>query len=156
MFDHEQAKVFYPGYEEVIEVDTGIAPLLLALWDAGVMTCNSCQENEPGVMWIEFYSAEDAENFITLLMVALRDQIVRRPEGDDWLYLRILGEDGEEREPWRYEVHPNVCREHLNSDAFDLDISALSAIAFTVSIRFPAADYPKVLELLSNCLARTS
>src|SRR5262245_12701217 len=49
------------------EVDEGLAPLILALWRAGIDTVNSCQENRPGVVWVEFASTFDAERFLSLV-----------------------------------------------------------------------------------------
>ena len=71
ILNHKQVSIYYLGYDQMIDVDAEMAPLLRALWDKGIMTCNSCQEIEPGIMWIEFYSAEDVEAFVTLLVVAL-------------------------------------------------------------------------------------
>jgi hypothetical protein len=106
--DHKQTRVFYPAYRKVIEVDAGIASLLLALWDAKIFTCNSCEEIEPGIVWIEFYSTEDAEKLLILIIKALGDQIHNNPRKNDWFCFRILGQKGDTLKPWRYDAHPNI------------------------------------------------
>ena len=150
VLNHKQVSLYYPGYDQIIDVDEEMAPILRALWDKGIMTCNSCQEIEPGTMWIEFYSAEDVEDFITLLVVALGNRTSRFPEADDWLYLRMFGGLGEERRSWRYEGHPNLCQEILDSDSLKTDIFSSGAIALTVSVRIPVDDYNRLLELISH------
>jgi hypothetical protein len=57
MIAHNQTTILNPTSNETIEVDEGLAPLLKAIWDLGIMTCNSCQENKPGIMWIEFLTS---------------------------------------------------------------------------------------------------
>lgn len=150
ILNHKQVSIYYLGYDQMIDVDAEMAALLRALWDKGIMTCNSCQEIEPGVMWIEFYSAEDVEAFVTLMVVALGNSTSQFPEADDWLYLRMFGGIGEERKPWKYEAHPNLCQELLDSDCLKTNISSSGAIALTVSVRFPIDDYNRLLELVSH------
>ena len=150
MLDHKQTRVFYPGYREYIEVDEGIAPLLLALWDAGIMTCNSCQENEPGIVWIEFYSIEDVEKLLSLITSSLGDEIESHPEADDWFCYRILGQSGEKLDPWRFDAHPNLCTSDPDED--DIYPEGPHRIELSISVRFPVADYPKVLGLLDDYL----
>lgn len=63
MTEHRQVAILDPTSKAMIEVDELMAPLLQAIWSQGIITSNSCQENRPGVMWIEFFSAVDAEAF---------------------------------------------------------------------------------------------
>ncbi len=154
MFDHKQMKVYYPGYKELIEVDAGIASLLLAIWDAGIMTCNSCEENEPGTIWIEFYSMMDVEMFLGIQIKALGDRIHKHPELNDWFCYRILGQGGDKLSPWRYDAHPNVYPVRPNqSDLYSRNISECK-VELSVSVRFPKEDYNFVLNLMSNYLTR--
>src|SRR5262249_6077338 len=55
---HRQVWVEWDGYGA--DVDEELAPLILALWKKGIVTCNSCQENRPGIAWVEFLTARDA------------------------------------------------------------------------------------------------
>ena len=71
MTEHKQTAIHDPASDTMIEVDERIAPLLEAIWDCGIITCNSCQENKPGIIWIEFLAAEDAEAFLTRIISGL-------------------------------------------------------------------------------------
>lgn len=152
MFDHKQISVFYPAYRETIEVDVGIAPLLLVLWDAEILTCNSCEENKPGIIWIEFYSPTDAEKLLLLIIKALGKQIHSHPEANDWFCYRILGQKGNTLKPWRYDAHPNVYPMGCNQKKIYSKDLAACKVELSVSLRFPKEDYMIVLELLQHLL----
>lgn len=154
MFDHEQTKIFYPEYQELIEVDAGIAPLLIAIWDAGMMTCNSCEENEPGIMWIEFFSMKDVEKFLLIQIEALGNRIHKHPDLNDWFCYRILGYDGSTLSPWRYDAHPNIYPVVPNQRSIYPRSTSDRRIELSVSVRFPREDYPIVLDLINNYLTR--
>src|SRR4051794_25473803 len=62
---HKQVPVEWLGLRA--EVDTGIAPLILALWKAGILTYNSCERNRPGVAWVEFATTQHARRFLNLV-----------------------------------------------------------------------------------------
>jgi len=148
MFDHKQTSVFYPAYRRTIEVDVGIAPLLFILWDAEILTCNSCEENAPGIIWIEFYSASDTEKLLLSIIKALGERIHSHPEANDWFCYRILGQDGNRLKPWIYDAHPNVYPMKFNQkNIYSKDLAACK-VEFSVSLRFPKEDYTIVLELL--------
>jgi hypothetical protein len=55
--EHKQVKIRLGS--RAAEVDEGIADLILALWEAGIGTIMSCQENYPGVAWIELFEEVD-------------------------------------------------------------------------------------------------
>ncbi len=154
LFDHDQTKVFFPGYEELIDVDVGIAPLLIAIWDAGIMTCNSCEENEPGIMWIEFYSMKDVERFLIIQIRTLGDRIQKHPEANDWFCYRILGQGGDKLSTWRYEAHPNVYPVRPNQSSLYSRRTSNCTVELSVSVRFPREDYSLVLDLMNNYLKR--
>ena len=67
------------------EIDEEIAPLIEEIWKAGMGTTNSCQENQPDVAWIEFYSSIDAAEFLDVVAGEYSDEF-------DSLYNRIRGE----------------------------------------------------------------
>jgi len=50
LIEHKQTAILNTASNRQIEVDEGIAPLLLAIWNLGIDTCNSCQENKPGIV----------------------------------------------------------------------------------------------------------
>jgi hypothetical protein len=58
---HEIKKLKFGGMEA--DVDLLIAPLILRLWKHGIKTCQSCEESEPGTVWIQFPEYEDAKRF---------------------------------------------------------------------------------------------
>jgi hypothetical protein len=108
-----------------VQIDHDIAPLIQWLWDRGWQTVNSCQDNH-GYVWIEFFSATEAEAFL--------DYIMKR--GDETLKSRA-------RSP--VDLHPQN-RSRLESDyrtwhdnwligaCADYDDGAMK---ITISICFP-------------------
>ncbi len=156
MFDHKQAKVFCPECQELIEVDEGIAPLLSIIWDAGMITCNSCEENEPGIMWIEFFSMMDVEKFLLIQIDALGNRIHKHPDFNDWFCYRILGYEGNDLRPWRFDAHPNIYPVTPNQKSIYSRSSSNRRIELSVSVRFPREDYQIVLDLIKYYLARNS
>lgn len=151
MAEHKQVMIHNPALKYRIEVDEGIAPLLSAIWNLGIVTCNSCQENTPGVIWIEFSRAEDAEAFLTRIVSCLDP--VNKPEADDWLYSRVIGQNGVgQNGGWRYSAHPHDFREYIDeeNDTLELDTSEPCGIALSISIRFPVKDYERLLDLIGG------
>lgn len=152
MFDHAQTKVLFPGNQELIDVDVGIAPLLIAIWDAGIMTCNSCEENEPGIMWIEFYSMKDVEKFLKIQIRTLGNRVHKHPDVNDWFCYRILGYEGDHLSPWRYDAHPNIYPIMPNQSSLYSRNASECSVEMSVSVRFPREDYPVITDLISNYL----
>jgi hypothetical protein len=146
MVEHKQIAILNPASGYMIEVDAGIAPLLKAIWNLGIATCNSCQENKPGIVWIEFLRSEDAEAFLTRVVSGLDP--VNSPKADSWLYSRIMGQNG----GWQYNAHPHDIREYLNDEIgmVELNTSEPCGIAISVSIRFPVGDYERLLDLVGR------
>jgi hypothetical protein len=48
-------------------VDRKLVRLIRAMWVVGIETSQCCEENEPGIAWIQFPSAPDALRFLTLV-----------------------------------------------------------------------------------------
>jgi len=146
--EHKQTAIHDPASDTMIEVDERIAPLLEAIWDCGVVTCNSCQENKPGIIWIEFLAAEDAEAFLTRVVSGLDP--INSPEADNWLYSRITGAD----DGWQYTTHPHDAREYIDEEygTIELKASQSCAITLSISIRFPVGDYERLCDLLGRQL----
>jgi hypothetical protein len=141
--EHKQTVILDPASKQLIEVDEGIAPLLKAIWDSGIVTCNSCQENKPGIIWIEFLAAEDAEAFLTRIISGLDP--INSPDAEDWLYPRMMGANG----GWQYTAHPHDAREHIDEEIGTMELSASKScgIGLSISIRFPVKDYWRLLYL---------
>jgi hypothetical protein len=156
-FDHNQTTVYYPGEQDYIEVDEAIAPLLISLWENKIRTCNSCQENEPGIIWIEFFSMKDVERLLTIMVRSLGERINNHPEVNDWFCYRILGHEGERLPGWRYEAYPNLFSLEANqSDGIYPDGIFESKVELSVSTRFPVEDHNMVLDLVNKYLERGS
>ena len=144
MIEHKQTAILDPSSNTMIEVDEGIAPLLQVIWNSGIITCNSCQENKPGIIWIEFLAAEDAEAFLTRVVSGLDP--INSPAADNYLYSRITGAEG----GWQYTAHPHDAREYIDEENGCIELNASQSCGFTlsISIRFPVGDYEKLLDLL--------
>ena len=146
MIKHKQTAILDPTSNEMIEVDEGVAPLLKAIWDFGIRTCNSCQENKPGTIWIEFLKSEDMEAFLTRIISGL--DLGNSSEVDNWLYSRIIGENG----GWQYKAHPHDFREYINEEkgTVELNTSEPCGISLSISIRFPVGDYERLLDIVRS------
>jgi hypothetical protein len=146
MTDHKQTAILDPISNQMIEVDEGIAPLLKAIWGFGIETCNSCQENKPGTIWIEFLRADDVEAFLASVISGLDP--VSSPESNNWLYSRIMGQNG----GWQYNAHPHDFREYLDeeSNAVELDLFEPCGVTLSISIRFPVEDYERLLDIIGG------
>jgi hypothetical protein len=140
--------------QDFIQVDEGIAPLLQSLWDAKIRTCNSCQENKPGIIWIEFYSMRDVERLLTIIIRSLGDRIQKHPEINDWLCYRILGHEGEKLTPWHFDAYPNLSPTRPNQRSIYPKKIFDSKIELSVSTRFPCEDKQMVLDLVSKHLRK--
>ena len=146
MPEHKQIKISHPDSDETIEVDEGIAPLIKAIWNLGISTCNSCQENMPGIVWIEFLTARDVEAFLSRVVSGLDP--ANNAKAGNWLYSRIIGENG----GWKYNAHPHDIREYIDKEkgTLELNTSEPCGIMLSISIRFPLADYEILLDLLGK------
>lgn len=146
LIEHKQTAILNPASNHVVEVDEGIAPLIQDLWSLGIVTCNSCQENKPGIVWIEFHTAEDVEAFLMRIVSGLDP--VNSPQADKWLYSRVMGASG----GWQYTAHPHDAREYIDEEngTLELNSSESCAIELSISIRFPIGDYERLRDLISR------
>jgi len=143
--EHKQTAIHDPRSNTMIEVDERIAPLLEAMWSCGIITCNSCQENKPGIIWIEFLAAEDAEAFLAGIVSGFDP--INNPGAHNWLYPRIMGLNG----GWQYTGHPHDVREYIDQESGTVELNPSQACGFTlsISIRFPVSDYQILCDLFS-------
>lgn len=144
---HKTVLVKWDGFEA--RVDEGIAPLIKEIWKAGIFTFNSCEENRPGIIWIEFASAAEAEAFLNI--------VARYEEDLDSLYNRIRQEwahyDGVIPGSWEYSILPfdySVEQHILDDDSIEESSRGSSDFIFSMGIRFPKADYPVLLERMKE------
>ena len=57
------------NHHHLVDIDIKIAPLIFELWEAGIKTNNSCQEDirHDGYAWISFNSGKDFEKFVSII-----------------------------------------------------------------------------------------
>jgi hypothetical protein len=145
--EHKQVPISW-GNKSAL-VDEGIAPLILELWKADLVTINSCEDPRPGIMWVQFLTAEDAATFLN---------IVAEYEDDvDSQYNRINPRwrplDGELSAPeWEYDAWPDDGGidegEDEAGECQESHPPRPNDFSFILSIRFPRTDLPVVLERL--------
>lgn len=157
MTQHKQVPIEWRGRRA--EVDEEMAPLIRALWRAGISTTLSCQENRPGVAWIAFATPEDARRFLNRVAVYpdaadLREAGGRTSVGNvpfrETLYGRITGCDSEG--DWEYGVFVDdygVAEELVGNESVTTHVGPAD-FEFGVSIRFPRSDMPLILERLTS------
>lgn len=127
-------------------IDEGIAPLILELWKASLLTFNSCEENQPGIMWIEFADVATAETFL--------DIVAEYDPSPDSLYSRIrFGWTQRQKDDvpgtWLYDVGlEDLAIEYMEIDENTMDERSTGpcSFIFSLSVRFPQTDYPRLLE----------
>ena len=126
-FEHKQVRIWNPIYKQKTSVDEGIAPLLRAMWDVGIDTTLSCQENVLGSIWIEFEEPDDALYFAHIVMADkdLRNAVLY----GHWKWNMNLGDISEDElgNPGE-EPCPNIF----------------------VSVRFPPTHYDRILSLVTE------
>jgi hypothetical protein len=144
MTRHKQVKVLCRVFGESSaiekEVDEKIAPLLVALWDRGIITIMSCQERDPGIMWIMFYRVEDLKKFLDTLLDGIGDK-------DIGLFGRKMAGN------WSYELDFNDNREDFvdekEEDTF-INYAYKSDVDIMPSVRFPVLDFDEVLKVFTK------
>jgi hypothetical protein len=134
---HKQVRVQVGNW--CADVDEGIAPLIEQIWLANIDTALSCQENQPGIVWIFFPSPTDARRFLSI--VALYDWDA------DSIYQRVLGTDDHSIPDWSFDL----VVDDLLDDQYPLRRRRWS---FSVSIRFPITDIPLLMARLKEHNAR--
>lgn len=141
---HKQVKVSFFGKK--IEVDENLAELLQLIWKRDIMTCNSCQENQPGIAWIEFLDSDDFKSFINevaqypkkeeVFWETLYGRIVGCGSKDDWQYNMLLENDG----VLENFVDNEIIQEYMGYNEFHISVSA----------RFPVSDIQLLVDILKN------
>jgi hypothetical protein len=144
---HKQTYIVWNAKQ--VDVDEELAPLILALWQAGLDTWNSCQETGfDGPVWIEFDAPRDARAFLKL---AGRGDLLKDEQAG--------GHDGDQVAGWHYEIHTGNPLRHLQvPETVPLRVeyerngvrwSEPNPACFELyrcSIRFPRADLAATLE----------
>ena len=131
---HKQVRIKVDSFEA--DVDEELAPLLVELWKAGMRTVLSCQENRPGVAWIQFFSVDDLTYFLDTVGGCAAVE-------EDDLYWRITQDADEDGGSWEYALHPMDIA--ADDEADDDWHEHLPDFAFLPSVRFPRTDLPLLL-----------
>ena len=120
------------------DIDEVLAPLIAALWTAGIETMMCCQEVEPGIAWIEFTSVEELFHFLNL--------VTRYEPGVDTRYNRIDHQlTGPMSAPvWEYQLNLTDIFEGQEEQV----IGGLVCFDATVGVYFPTTDIPVLLQRL--------
>lgn len=141
MINHPQVKLQCFGIET--EVDEGLAELLQLIWKLQIATINSCQENQPGIAWIEFQSADDASLFL--------NHVALYPPDDfkETLYGRITQIS---EKSWVFNCTPQNygVKWIFSDDTLTEEYLGFNDFEFSVSIRFPVSDIPLIVEILKK------
>ena len=135
--EHPQVDVYYFGEDEIITVDEELVDILEILWDRGIETINSCQDNFDDI-WIQI----NLDHFKKLLEDIKRDEKEEK-------------EKEEEEELDLYEFFQTKCKKELviHDDAYDRELDecvALEEIEFYASIRFNKKYRLQFLEMLRD------
>jgi hypothetical protein len=119
-------------------IDEMLAPLIKRLWQNGILTCNSCQENRPGIAWIQFASPFDAMNFLNVVATLPSKKDFKNYRFRGIMYDRMTceGQFGE----WEYKCHVRNEREHEGQADFN----------FAISVRFPLTDLPAIMRAFED------
>ena len=132
---HKQVRV-KEGYFEA-DIDEELAPLIQELWKADLATVLSCQENLPGIVWIEFLITTDLAEFLSIVAEY-------EPECES-LYHRILGHTDVEG-CWEYDFFPADFALHEGRDGITDWHEGAPDFYFNASVRFPRTDLPMLLD----------
>ena len=123
------------------EIDKKIAPLIETLWKLEIDTCNSCEDNN-GVVWIEFFTANDAEQFFNIVAKfshSIKSMYNRLRQGWD---------SGDTSDFWEYNAHVSDFGVDSEVDETDTYVTETFTgehqFCVHVSVRFPKKDLKTV------------
>jgi hypothetical protein len=149
MHNHTQVDVDHDG--EMVKVDEGMSEIMSLLWKHGIETLGSCQENQPGIAWVQFASTPGFHKFLNIVAKFPAE------EGADFLnslYARI-GHHAENEKNWEFAIQPynvnEVVNETVDEDGNEtLEITCDDDTLYTssVSVSFPATDLPELVGIL--------
>lgn len=145
---HRQVKVFCPIIENTIEVDEGIAPLLLGLWEQDIFSLPSCTNFNGDRVWLNFDSSREIEIFL-LWIVCFAKLNDTAPAN---IRERILGylenQDGStDEQNWKYIADSTDLNEGADGGGDVAGILPFN-IAVSIDVGFPRSDYPFVLQAI--------
>lgn len=127
---HREVPVVAPS-GAVIDIDEAIAPLLAAMWRAGVSTQNSCEAHVDGLVYVVLSDMADLERL--LASVSLGTLAVHVSNDD------VGAPDSSPEEPWRwrYRLRP-------------VQPNGSGRWRFIVSVEFPQSQVGEVIRCLDT------
>jgi len=144
---HQTVRIIHGDQEA--DVDKQIAPLIKEMWKADIETYQSCQDNPPGWVWIQFMSSHDLERFLSIIgdyeptLGSLRDRM-------RYGYDRVTGR---RQGQWRYVVvADDMAIDTVGTEAGGVQEICVGPPDFMilVGVHFPQADLPLVLKRLKR------
>ncbi|MDA0836118.1 MAG: hypothetical protein O3A29_22835 [Planctomycetota bacterium] len=111
---------------------------------------NSCQENRPGIAWIQFFDVLDATEFLNI--------VAGEYDGNfQSLYNRIRQAWEPTDQPvqgiWEFDLRPtdlSVRQSKVDENTLDEEADGPPDFLFHVSVRFPQTDIPILLRRMQN------
>lgn len=146
---HKAVPVRYGDQEA--QVDEQIAPLILAMWRAGIRTYQSCQSKPEGWVWLQFDCSHEVERWLSI--------VGDDAEPGDSLHERLWcgydGEGGFNQWEFRLVVFDPESEEIVDEDG-GIETIQLGPPDFLVltCIHFPQSDLPTVMARLNAYNAR--
>ena len=156
MSQHKQVTVTgeIDGRPETAEVDEELADFIKLLWQLNISTMMSCQDNR-GKVWIDFPYAFEAESFLNLMapdpanmddLESIDSRVVGIYEPDDWGAYRS-------DRMWSYatsvaDLGLNFPWGGIDDDDGEIERDSEPMFIFSISVRFPKADLPEVMQRL--------
>lgn len=144
-YQHKTVKLWYNVYNDYVDIDKNIAPLVSELWEAGIDTNNSCENNTPEMydyedtcIWISFPSMEDVKRFMQIVYVGI-------PRKGTFTN-RITG--GSHKFNWEYSYWIDTSYKNGSPKNIFVANDRIRDIEVNHSLRFPGSDYCYVLENL--------
>jgi hypothetical protein len=141
---HKQVTVEAGGRKA--EVDEKLAPLIAATWEAGVSTQASCENYQPGMVWVVFPSPEEALAFMNLVTVY--------EQGPDTLYARMTNgcyTSDLATPPWSLGIFADddaLFYEEDEDGGIEEGHDGVPDVVFRVKVLFPRCDLPVIVERL--------
>jgi len=141
---HPSKKVFHRIYRRFVHIDELLAPLIKAMWKAGIHTCECCQEVDYGGFWPNregkaWIGIEDFKYFGVLTNIVLKadpdDVLTQRtsiytiPDTMDFV-----------SEGWLTEISPEFFMMHSGEEV----------LGYSVDWYFPQEDIPILTKRLNE------
>jgi hypothetical protein len=123
-----------------VQIDKEIAPLMQQVWDMGLCTNNSCQDNF-GYVWIGFGEATDASAFLSVIAQRGDDELRYRANNT----FNVCPRDAADRLPNQYHTFPDMWL----TSALSYEIEG-GGVGINIGIRFPRGHLARVMAALDG------